>query len=391
MSLPEVYSYSDALDALTDFAQSWNAAGSQAILRRCIRQARDEIAAVHNASFLTKRDRVLLRAAQTTGTVTYDHTGGATCERQLTLTGDTWPSWAVDAAVRLDDMVCDIQAVKSSTVVQLEAVMNPGQDVAAGTSYTLYPRHYALQPDFMKILSVAEESSWMLGDYVSASEYFALDRYNSETGDPRQYTIAQIPDQLGRMGLFVFPPSDTTEPLDLLYKRKLRDLRYSGHTSAEYAGTIVVTAGSAAVAGTSTQFDSKMVGSLLRISSSTTRPGGLESDNPWVEQRVIDTITNATTLTLDGNVATTRSGVSYVISDPVDLDSIFWNAFLACCQKQYAVARDLKNKAEVIAAYREALLIAKGGDSRTGQRQICRVGGVYATRITESTSRPEVA
>ena len=390
MALPEVYCYADALDNLHDFAQCWNIDAAQSILRRCIRRARDEIVSAHRATFLIDRHKIQLQAAQTDGTVEYDHTGGGTCERQLTLTDATWPDWAVDAVVRLDEMVCAVQEVKSSTVLQLDVDLNPGQDVDAETSYSLYPRCYPLPVDFVQVLSVAEESSWRLGSYVSPARIFELDRYGTETGDPRVYSISQVPDQFGRMGLWLWPPSDTTEPIDILYRRKLRDLRYSGHNASEYAGTIAVTAGSATVAGTSTAFASGMVGSLLRISTNTTKPSGLEGTNAWIEQRVVKAVTNTTTLTLDGNVATTRSGVAYVISDPIDIDSVFWGAFLACCEKQLGVARNVKNKPELIALYKDALFQAKQGDSRDGGRRICGVSGLNPVRLTQSTSRPEV-
>jgi hypothetical protein len=240
------------------------------------------------------------------------------------------------------------------------------------------------------MLSVAEESAWRLGTYVDIARIFELDRYDTQTGDPRVYSIAEVPDQLGRMGLWLFPPSDTTEPIDILYRRKLRELRYSGHNAAEFAGTIAVTAGSATVTGTNTAFESGMVGSLLRISANTTKPSGLEGTNAWVEQRVISTVTNSGLLTLDANVTTTRNGVAYVISDPIDIESAFWGAFLACCEKHFGVARNVKNKAELIALYKDALFQAKQGDSRDGGRRVCGVGGVAPVRLIESTSRPEV-
>ena len=390
MPTPEVFTYSDALDNLRDFAQAWQMDAAQSMLRRSVRRARDEIAVAHHASFLIKRQKILLRAAQTTGTVEFDYTGHATCERALVLTDATWPDWAVDAVVRFDDMICPVQEVKSTTVLQLDVDGNPGQDVASGTSYTLYPRCYPLPTDFRQVLSIAEESSWQVGSYVDPTAMFELDRYDTETGNPRYYTVAEVPDQLGRMGLWLFPPSDTTEPIDILYRRKLRDLRYSGHNSAEFAGTIAVTASSPTVAGTSTSFESGMAGSILRISATSTKPTGLEGTNAWAEQRVIKSVTNATTLTLDGNVSTTRASASYVISDPIDIDNSFWSAFLACCEKHLAIARNAKSKAELIILYRDALQQAKAGDARTGGRRVCGTPQTYTVRLADAATRSEV-
>jgi len=389
MPLPEVYTYSDALDAVTEMAQSFGRSAPQSVLRRAVRAARNEIMSAHQWSFLTANGRILLRARQTTGTVAFDFTGG-TSERQLTLTGATWPSWAVDASVRFDDIVCDVQEVVDSTNVILDSVMNPGQDVSSGQSYVLYPRWYPLPNDFGSIIRVAEESSWKLGHEISLAEMMVKDKYLTGGGDPSYFAIGPTQDQFGSMALHLHIPSDTTEPIDLLYRRRLRDLRYSGHNAAEFAGTIAVTADSATVTGSSTSFESGMVNSILRISTSTTKPTGLEGTNAWIEQRVIKSVASATSLTLDAAVATSRSGVKYVVSDPVDVAPAVWTAFLACCAKHYAVAVNLKEKAELIAVYQDALFTAKQGDARSTGRRVAHIGPTYMGRLADSTDRQEV-
>jgi hypothetical protein len=389
MALPEVYTFCDAVDALIDVSQTYGRAAPQSVLRRAVRAARDEIIAAHQWPFLLANGRVLLRARQTTGTVVYDHTGG-TSERQLTLTGATWPeAWVADAAVRFDDMVCDVQEYVDSTNIILDSVMNPGQDVAS-TSYVLYPRWYPLPNDFGSIVRVAEESSWKLGHELSMAEMMARDKYVTGGGDPAYYAIGPTQDQLGSMALHLHIPSDTTEPIDFLYRRRFRDLRYSGHNAAEFAGTISVTAGSATVTGSSTSFESGMVNSILRISSSTAKPTGLEGVNAWAEQRVIKSVASSESLTLDANVATTRSARKYVISDPVDLGTGGWQAFLACAAKHWAVAVNLKEKRELVAAYRDALFSAKQAANVSTAPQVAHIGPTYMGRLADSTDRSEV-
>ncbi len=148
MSAAELFTYADALAALDDFAQGHTVGQPSSALRRNILAAYREIVATHDWSFLLVPGRVQLVAPQTTGEVVYDLTGGATTERQLTLTDATFPSNAADYSIRFDGIVCDIERRYSDTVVSLDTVMSPGADVTS-TTYSLWPRYYQLPIDFM--------------------------------------------------------------------------------------------------------------------------------------------------------------------------------------------------------------------------------------------------
>jgi len=392
MALPEAYTYGDAIDALTDLATPYGRSAPQPTIRRAIRMARDEIAASFGWSFLQENGRVLLRAAQTDGTVAYDHTGGATCERQVTLTHATatWPTWAISAAIRIGTTVCDVQEVKTDTVLQLDSVMNPGQDIAAGTTYSLYPRWYRLPADFAGMVRTYEETAWRLGREIPFEEMIARQKYLTSSGDINLYAIGPTQDEIGTQAIYVAPPSDTTEPIDFLYRRRLRDLRYTGHDAPNFAGTVAVTADSYTVTGSGTSFQTGMVNSIFRVSSSTTIPTGLEGLNPWVEQRVIRSVESTTSLTLDNVIATSRSGVKYVVSDPIDVAPGAWNAFVACAAKNYAIAVNLKEKGELIALWKEALRVARQADCRTLGPSVMHIGPVIAGRMADSQDREVV-
>lgn len=394
MALPEVFTFTDAFDDLLDFATAQGVSAPAAAISRCVRGAYRELAAAHPWSFLLGNSRVQLQAAQTL-TAAYLHTTGA-YDRELTATAD-FPAWIEDAAVRIDGAVCDVESSKAARVVTLDSVMNPGADVASG-SIKVYPRWYALPPEFGRLFNPLAKTAWRLGEYIPFSDMAALDAYRDTDGDVRWYTIGPAQDRHGQMALYLHPPSDKTEPLSLPNRRQPRQLRYSGYQTAEYAGTVQSAAGTTDVTGTGTSFAfgpavSPMVGSILRISANSSRPTGLEGTNPWQEQRVITSVTNGTALTIDASVSTNcLTARGYVISDPIDLDAVAWEAFLRCCEKHYAVARPLiKNKAEIVAIYRDALFQAKGADSRVGQRRICGVPSVYVSRLSESTDRPELS
>ena len=135
MPAPQILTYRDAIDAAVDFLSGNSTGASQRDIRRAIHAAYREVGDAFSWSFLKKQGRVPLQALESTGTVAYDHTGGAN-ERQLTLTpvaAEVWPSWAIDATVRVGTVPCRVESRISDTVLTLDVNLNPGADVAAST------------------------------------------------------------------------------------------------------------------------------------------------------------------------------------------------------------------------------------------------------------------
>lgn len=374
MSAPQIITYRDAIDAAVDFLSGNAGSAASKDVRRCVHSALREVTDANDWSFLHKHGRIHLHAAETC-TITYDHTGG-TVERKLTIGTGSWPSWAVDAVVRIGDVVSYVATRESATVLTLDSVLNPGADIAAGTSCTIYPNYYALPTDFRSFDGPWGENSWSLGIGLSPSEMMAMDRFESSTGTIAYYCVRAIDDLIGTLGLFIAPASDADETIDFLYSRRPRQLRYSGHDTVDTAGTISVTAGSAAVTGSGTHFETRMIGSVLRVGQDTTHiPEGLSGQYPFDDERTIIAVTGATAATLDANIVTARSAVKYCISDPIDIDSSAQNAFFRCLEKHLAIARNMKTKAEAIQLYNEALFLAKGGDNHDRSRRVAHVGG----------------
>uniref|UniRef100_A0A6H1ZUT6 Uncharacterized protein n=1 Tax=viral metagenome TaxID=1070528 RepID=A0A6H1ZUT6_9ZZZZ len=384
MTTAEVFTYGDAIAALNDFTQGHAVGIPTSALRRNILSAYREIATAHDWSFLiSPSGRVQLVAPQTTGTVVFDLTGGATCERQLTLTGATFPTDAADYSIRFDGIVCDIERYYSSTVVSLDAILSPGADVAS-TTYSLWPRYYQLPSDFISMPETEDESlDWGLGRYISPSEMHQRTRYETDTGDVAYYTIGPAPDLHGVMALYVHPPSDATETLDFSYKRKSRQIRYTGTDTNDKAGTVTMTANSTAVTGSSTAFTSLHVGSVIRTAGNSDLPTGIEGTNSWVEQRSIIEVADATHLTLDAYPTSAHSAVKYCISDPIDLEASAYEAFVWLAKKHLATERKLADLRDIERAYETALMRAKSGDSRTRHRRVCGPGTPRYRRLRD--------
>ena len=374
MEVP-VYCYADAITEIEEFAREASISTTSRGIRSPIRRAYREIVECHDWACLHVNGRIMLQAAQDTGTVGYDHAGGVFA-RLLTLVGATWPADIADWSVRIETadgpVVCDVATRLTDTQVMLDTTLNPGEDVAAGAAYSAYPRYYRLPNDFRSLDRPVEESFQAIGQYISFEKMMELSQEDSVPGTITYYTVAAIPDLIGSWGLFVSPPADTSRPVEYVYKRIPRDLRYGGTDLAEAPGTIAVTAGSTAVTGTTTVFSSGHAGSLLRIGTSAIRvPTGLDGLYPYAEQRVIATYTSPTILALDNTVGAAASGVKYSITDPIDLDPSAYDAMIALAKKYLAVEKGAKNWQQIAALADERLRHAKGGDNRVYSRIVC--------------------
>ena len=402
MSIPQGWTYYDAVQWLRQIGRSYGQGAPAHTIYSAIQAAYRRIQRNHKWAFYVADDRIPLQAAQTTGTVVYDHSGGGTCERQLTLTDATWPSDVQDWAIQFDDLVCEVEKRHSDTVVQLDAKMCPVADVSS-TTYTAFQRWYPLQNDFRSLRQAREDTTNLRLQYLSPARMDELMRWTFDTGDVYYYTIRSAPGLYGAKALFVHGASESDEALDLTYRRWARPLRYHGEATAESAGTIAVTAGSTTVTGTGTSLDvNNHAGSLFWIGDhASTAPTGWEGGGasntcePWVEQRSIRSVASTTSLTLDGNVVTTQSGVKYRITDPIDIDQSMVDAFLACCETEFAklvmmsgksTAAQIRRDAE--ANYQRALREAKGAESDVDQRMVVGEGPVVVQRLAYSTTRP---
>jgi len=112
----------------------------------------------HSWSFLKPWMYLQLNAELTgssTVTMVYDHTGG-TYERQITMTGDTWPSWFTEttapfSSFRIAGINYTVEAYKTTTVLTLTESNNPGEDIASTDDFALNQSNYVLPDDLAYI------------------------------------------------------------------------------------------------------------------------------------------------------------------------------------------------------------------------------------------------
>lgn len=369
--MAEVWTFNDVTEHLLDAYDLLPSGRNIRQARRAILNAYRELPSKHRWTYYQRLMTVSTVAEQTTGTVVYDHTGGA-YERMLTLSGATWPSYAAYGCVKLDGSTYKIDEYKSSTIVTLKAESNPGADVAS-TTYEWFRAQYILPWNFRRAtpLTIMGESTVLT--YVPPSEL--QDRLLGEDspGDPTWYTFRNSGDEYGTIVVDFAPPPSTAKVYSFMAEVSPRELRIA----AEATGTITVSSSSTTVTGSGTSFSSFHVGSVMRFSNSDLPPTsvigcidnpGVGIDNPYFAQRKIVSVASATSLTIDSAVSTTTSLSSrkYQISDPIDVEpGSMFNYFLRLAEAEFATlitAKDARQRAELLPMQlREAM----GADSRS--------------------------
>jgi len=336
-----VLTYHDLLDFTTALTDGGARTKDMRVFREVIQGAYRDLAMVCEWDYYMKEGRIDLVANYNTGTIGYDHED--TVDREITLSGGTWPTWAKFGRIKFSDVVYPVESRTSGSIIVLSDDFNPTEDVATGTSYNLYRSVYPLPADMWRLYDVAvEKSNWVTG-YLTPSEWLQRERFVQSNGQTWAWTIMKDPDNDNRFALWVDPSPSTAEPLGFIYRRRPRTLRWAG---TEAAARTYTASGSAAASTltTSTALPASMVGSVIRLADSTTTlPTGLAGTFPFLEQHKI-TALSTTTVTIDGTLSTAYSGDKMVVSDPVDMNDTMIEALKA--QIEYRLSRfsnDLRN------------------------------------------------
>jgi hypothetical protein len=350
----------DLQDRLLDWCGGASEGRNVKTCKRAMLDALRDLANERNWTYYYRRDRITTTAEYDTGTVTFDWTGGL-YERMLTLASGTWPSDAADGIVKIDEVEYLVDERKSSTVLTLQSNSNPGEDVAAGTSYTWYRDNYTLPADFRRADQILD-LTWTFD--LSRVDIGTILRGRQERTEPTQpdlYAIAADPKRPNRLAVFFDPPPDDAYNLDYILQRT----PYPISTIDYSTGTVTISASSTSVAGTGTAWTSAMEGSVIRVTSGTDVPSGVDGLNPFTEERIIESVTSATALVVSTAFDNAYTTKKYRISDRIDVeDGAMYSAFVACCKKNVAWELHRDDAPGLTAYYRQMLTLAKEGDSR---------------------------
>lgn len=398
---PPVRTYRDYIDQLVFKLGAATDERNQGQVRSAVRNAYLSILAKGGWGAPWKQGRIILNPPVTDGTIQYTQSTRTVQWTPNALT--QWPAWVSPyCRIRIGTVNSQVSAVPSGTTLTLDSVINPGQDIPAGTTFTLYQNLFPLPGDFQAMGNPRGEVSWWSSKYVSPEEWMAYERAFGGTtngGIPVAWTIFQdwTPGVYNGLMLAVWPwPSPATNELlndpsgqtlipgvtyDYIYSNLGRPLVYTGLETFSQAGTISGTAGGTSITGTGTAFMTAQTGSIIRVGNASTVPTGIEGMSPYVEQHAIGQVVNPTTINLvpGDTLQTDFTSVKYIISDPVTVPESMALAILRRAELELADLKDRGKYAEQEQRYRRAILEAREADQRITSPQFASVTAI-ATR-----------
>lgn len=354
--------YADLVRYGLEYLGSYDRATPEALrfVKLSIESSLREILAEHDWSYLQCDASIVTKAPYYTGTITYDSSN-----KQMTLTGGTWPTWAADGVVLIGDRWYDVQSRTSNTVIVMKD--GPPESIATDTAYGIYQDTYDLPADFSVLQDIVAADRWRSIVRKSPRELFEERQIWRSAGQPNYFSIYGSPNTPGRMSLRFSPVPDAEEEYPYLYKRAPK----TPTIYKETAGTVTIANGSTTVTGLGTAFSQKHVGSILRVGKDQSSfPGSTSEEYPNVFEAKIVSVGGITSLTVDAAPVEDLTTRSLCISDPIDIDQTIMTSLIhrAICRR-LAIDRkmDVNQRQLVDTDYGNELLRAKGADSRIKQ------------------------
>lgn len=358
MAGPDIYTFLDVIEQLND----WRGGGANAVedrkIVRATLSAYRHIVGAHDWKALTREFSIVTNASYNTGTIAYTHSS-----RTITLTSGTFPSWAADGEIRISSVSYPVSERTDATTLVLSSESNPGDDVASGTSYTLFQTGYRLPVGFQAMTPPVESTLQGGLTPVPAGAIIEWRTGSYTLGEPNCFAIiSDRENTIGSRKKIVFWPVPITQRQ---YRAKIKirpaQIQHTGVAEKFYQGTITGSSGGTSITGSGTAFESSWEGAVLRIGpDGTNRPTGIDGSYPYAEQHVIDTYSSATSLSITSELIDSYSGRKYVISDPIDIDDVMLEPFLARCK--YAASLEFNDSASVkqslLQEYLESLEVA---------------------------------
>jgi len=357
----EMVCWRDLIDHAVDYLGASPSGEARRDARRASLEALRDLASAGEWHYYYDRWRLNLVGAYLSGTVDYDHTGGAS-ERLLTLTGGVWPAWAAFGTVVMDNIPYEVASRLSDTALTLTENANPGADLI-GEPYHIYRDTYPLPCYFQSVGSVilVNHMITLLPEHPNA--WLERQRVFRGTSMPRTYTVRGDPQYMNTLSLSFFPAPDIAYQVDMVYRRRPRPMLVDEYST----GTVSTTPGSAVVAGSGTAWTSRLGGTVFRIGMDPTKPvtGKPGPNGPALERQVVS-VDSPTQLTLDDVAEDNLSRAQYLMSDPADVETgAMYSALLRGIEAQMAKSRRMQDRAQAEGEYVKALIRAREADSRS--------------------------
>ena len=353
--------YTDVIQHLVDYLGGNQHDATQREIRRAAISAYRELIDCYPWRSLHKLLAIYLQANHTTGTVSYDHTGGSS-ERLWTFSSATLPTWAARGNLLVGSNSYRIQRRLSSSTLQSPEDFTPGADVAS-TTFELYQSEHLLPEDF-RSLHVGMPTTTTATRRTSIADMAWMARQQGSSGSPWGYSVTADRFLPGRQSILLNPWPASADVFMGLYRYRPRELKYTGYASRDRSGTASLSG--TTITGSGTAFESGQEGGIIRLSANSTQyPSDQAGDNPFYFEGVVDKVSSTTSLTVLANDSSlTATAVKYTISDPISIPQSMLNAYLRCCEKQSEIVRqrDDGGKNSAMTLYLDALETAMVAD-----------------------------
>lgn len=181
---------------------------ADAIILEVINDSAEYLSMIKQWPYYHERGVIDLLDAYATGTVSISNASPT-----LTLSSGTWPTWAADGEVFLDDTWVEVLTRDSAT--QLTLVENWGQDAVSAGTYTIAQMRYALPTDCARTSDMMLGKNWPYPpEAVSPAWIESLkDAYQNGEANTRYWAIE-------KNYITVWPWPTEKRRVNLLYFRK---------------------------------------------------------------------------------------------------------------------------------------------------------------------------
>lgn len=176
------------------------------------------------------------------------------------------------------------------------------------------------------------ESPGAIAEYVPPMDFERLSRSNFNRTVRLIWTVAPSLSFPDRFDLKVMNGWQATQRCVLTYRRRPRDIRYTGWESQARSGT--VSWNDKAVTGAGTQFTNLMIGSILRVSRDASKhPESLTGMNAYTDEGLIYQVNSPTSASVWSPAEkVSYSGVKYLVTDYLDISPGMYSALLSACE-----------------------------------------------------------
>jgi hypothetical protein len=364
--------YQDATDSAIRYL---GAGPSQVVLddiRQSIEFAYREIYGAHNWSYYYKHGRIWTNRPYSDGLVDFDPQSHV-----ATLSGGVFPAWAADGYVRIGTAVHRVDQRIDDTHISLIPPLAPMVTLTA-SPYMLYQDTYLLPAELVSCDQAMYENAFGGLAYSHPREWLFAERYIYQSGMPQAFTITGDQKYPGRLVMRIFPVPTDGRTLDFVYKRKPSDLAIQAYGD----GSVSVTG--IAIQGTGTNWNQSIAGKSIRFSSTSRAAGSRWASNQAIFESTIVAVQSPVSLTIADTSPYTLSGVSYLISDIIDIEQQSMTAaFLAAINMYLSRSRKEKTKDDAAQIYYEELNRARERDSRSFAKRFVGDSWVHRQRAKD--------